>query len=160
MLIICHRGLTDGPDAYKENHPDTIKAALKAGFGVECDAWYFKGGNWYLGHDSAQYKVSFDFINNARFVVHAKNIEALYQLSLYQGINSYWHETDAVTFTSWRWIWTFPGKETTPKSISVLPESHDITGYDSREEYYKSLKGKILGICSKYPHEIKKALTR
>lgn len=59
--IISHRGNLEGANPYKENHPDTLEAALKKGFGIEFDVW-FVDGQWALGHDAPQYAVTFSYL--------------------------------------------------------------------------------------------------
>jgi hypothetical protein len=50
MIYIAHRGLFQGPDKEKENHPDQIRKALKKRYDCEVDVWW-KSDGWWLGHD-------------------------------------------------------------------------------------------------------------
>ncbi len=136
MKLIAHRGNLQGPQPEKENHPDHISSALSAQFEVEIDVWYFDD-KWFLGHDEAQYEIKKSFLNNDRFWCHAKNIEALHEM-LKEKIHCFWHQEDDITLTSKGYIWTYPGKKLTEKSICVLPEKNN--------EQPK----KVLGICSDY----------
>jgi acyl carrier protein len=111
-----------------ENRPEYINLALNEGFDVEIDVW-FHDGQWWLGHDGADYAVNEQFILDRRFWIHAKNIQALEQLLVLQAsgkiVNFFWHQNDDFTLTSQGHIWTYPNKwkNWTPLSVVVLPES-------------------------------------
>ena len=96
--IISHRGNLDGPNKDRENHPDYLEAALKAGYGIEFDVWY-ENGQWALGHDEPKYAVTFDYLlnlgtkgegyNHTRYPrtwIHLKNLGAVQEMI---SINSY-----------------------------------------------------------------------
>jgi len=143
MIKIAHRGNTNGPNPDKENKPDYISEAFKKGFDVEIDVWFIDG-KYVLGHDAPQYEVSGPFIKDVRFWHHAKNIEALYQLKrepAYYLINCFYHNTDDCVLTSSGWIWTYPGKELTSRSIAVMPEQSP--GWDLSKAY---------GVCTDFPN--------
>ena len=57
------------------------------------------------------------------------------------GVHCFWHQSDDVTLTSKNYLWTYPGKQLTFKSIAVLPEQADYSEIDLR---------KCTGICSDY----------
>jgi hypothetical protein len=127
MKIIAHRGLIDGSrNTTLENHPDTIKKALDMGFDVEIDVWYKNG--WFLGHDEPQYSIDFEYLNNPKFWIHAKNIPAMEQLLYntreHDPHNFFWHQNDDITLTSKRYIWAYPGQDLTPISVCVMPEQY------------------------------------
>ena len=134
MIYISHRGNLTGKSSKDENNPDYIMEAVESGYDVEIDVW-FKNSNFYLGHDKPIFKVNKIFLENTKFWCHAKNINALQELSK---INShyFWHQDDDFTLTSKGIIWTYPGKYLTKNSICVLPESVDQKKFD------------CLGICS------------
>ncbi len=44
MIYIAHRGLFQGPDKEKENHPDQIRKALKKRYDCEVDVWWKSDG--------------------------------------------------------------------------------------------------------------------
>ena len=136
MIFISHRGNIDGKYPEFENNPIQIDRALKNGFDVEIDVWY-KDNEWYLGHDEPQYKVDLEYLKNDKFWCHAKNIEALNQM-LEEDIHCFWHQEDDVTLTSKGFMWTYPGKQLTSKSICVLPEKNN------------EIPKKCLGICSDF----------
>lgn len=121
MKLIAHRGLTNGPSEL-ENRPDQIEYALRIGFDCEIDLWRIDG-RLFLGHDNAQYETSESFINNSRFWIHAKNLEALHFLSNHNSDYHYfWHENDSFVITNRGFIWTYPKKPLTSNSICVMPE--------------------------------------
>lgn len=135
MLLIAHRGNITGPNN-QENHPDYLLNAIEVGYDVECDVW-FVDNQLYLGHDEPTYAIDNYFLRNDHFWCHAKNIPALLYM-LDENIHCFFHDTDDVTLTSQGWIWTYPGKEITNKSVCVLPER---ANYSIIECY---------GICSDY----------
>jgi hypothetical protein len=146
MLIIAHRGNTKGPDVKNENSPLYIRHALNLGFNVEIDI-RFSEGNYYLGHDIAQYKISLDWLlsHASVFWIHCKTIETLFLLQKYNELNCFFHETDSVTLTTHNYLWSYPGQTLTSKSIDVMPEllNNDLSTY--------ALDKFCFGICSDYP---------
>lgn len=140
MILISHRGNINGSNLLKENHPDYILEALYQGYDVEIDVWYTD--KLMLGHDSPQYSIDeylFFITWGKRLWVHCKNIEALnYIKKQYSNLNYFWHETDTVTLTSQNYIWAYPGKQSIPNSIAVMPE------------LYNDDLSQCLGICSDY----------
>ena len=127
MLIIAHRGLTDGPDPHKQNDPHRIQLLLDAGWHVEVDL-HMINQEWYLGHDHAQHKVSTQYITQPGLWIHIKDVtasEAILQLhQQHAHLNFFWHESDARVLTSQAYWWTQPGYELTSKSVAVMPEHH------------------------------------
>jgi len=137
MIKIAHRGNLDGPNKKYENSPEYIKEALQEGYDVEIDIWSYEK-DLFLGHDIAEYKISIDFLQNKKFWCHCKNIDAL-NILLYNGVRCFYHGTDDATLTSDGYIWTYPGKHLTEKSICVMPE---------RDNW--RVGKNIAGICSDY----------
>jgi hypothetical protein len=143
MKYIAHRGLFQGPDKEKENHPDQIRIALKKRYECEIDVWW-KDNQWWLGHDEPQYQVAESFIGQQGLWLHCKNLDALYELNISPfKYTHFWHQNDDFTITSNQYIWTYPGKHLTNNSIAVMPEC-------SAEywEYVKNLD--IIGVCTDY----------
>ncbi len=134
MILISHRGNLNGKSD-KENQPDYIDEALSHGFDVEVDVWYHKD-EFYLGHDEPQYKVDEKFLEKTEIWCHAKNIDALNRMVENGKIHCFWHQEDDVTLTSEGYLWTYPGKDLTKNSISVLPT--------------KKLNVEVAGICSDF----------
>ena len=139
MILVAHRGNVHGSEPEKENHPDYIMDAYKAGFDIEIDVWSFKG-EFFLGHDEPQYMVDWRFIVNPAFWCHAKNLEALAEM-LKCGAHCFWHQEDDYTLTSEGLMWTYPGKPVCKQSVIVCT---------SEEETVRMSSKNILGICSDF----------
>jgi hypothetical protein len=154
MKLIAHRGNIDGPKPLEENRPEYIEEAIKQGFDVEIDIRYDRfGDRIYLGHDEPQYTVNWFWLSHYRenLWIHCKNIEALYQFSYgTSGFNYFWHQEDDFTLTSKNYIWTYPGKTYTSKSIIVMPET--VPEFD----FSKLIVYDCFGVCTDYPMKIKK----
>ena len=141
MILISHRGNLNGK-SNMENRPGHINKALWQGFDVEIDVWYIDDEFW-LGHDIPQYKIEENFLENPRLWCHAKNIDTLYKMTSNSLIHSFWHQDDDVTLTSRGYLWTYPGKQLTEKSICVLPEFED-------KKSKVILPKNVAGICSDF----------
>jgi len=131
MIKISHRGNTSGPIESLENKPEYLLNAISLGFDVEVDVWVLNG-IMYFGHDEAKYIVDptvfYRIVNQAWF--HCKNIEALnHFITMHPTSRFFWHQQDDYTLTSNGYIWTYPDKEITNKTIIVdLKGSRDVTG--------------------------------
>lgn len=137
MLLISHRGNTNGPDRGNENKPSTIDQVLtNTSFMVEVDVRLINGV-FYLGHDFPTHIVSLTYLMNDRIICHAKNFEAFDRL-LKAGAHVFWHENDDHTLTSRGYIWTYPDKQVGSRSI-IVDTSEMPTKYES-----------VAGICSDY----------
>jgi hypothetical protein len=75
----------------------------------------------WLGHDRPDYHIREDFLNQFGLWIHAKNLSALRWLTNTQ-LNYFWHQNDDYVITSHKWIWTYPGKDLTTRSVCVMPE--------------------------------------
>ena len=136
MLLISHRGNLNGIQKKRENSPTYINEALSKGYDVEVDV-RFTDDKFFLGHDTNQYKVNKEFLENKRIWCHAKTVEALMALEK-TNAHYFWHQEDDYTITSKGFIWTYPGKKLSLKSICVLPEKFN----------YEKIK--CTGICSDF----------
>ncbi len=146
MLKISHRGNINGPDLEKENSIEQIFTAIGKGFDVEIDVWVIDG-LIFFGHDYPKYLID-DFIikkikDSAWF--HCKNLEAL----LFFANNPvpyvfFWHQKDDFTLTSNGYIWTYPNKDITPRSI--------IVDLDLNYKYSSIIP---YAICTDYPFLVK-----
>lgn len=118
MIKIAHRGNVDGPSVL-ENSPGFLLDAVQKGFDIEVDVRSIDG-RWFLGHDKAQYPVGDMFIDQIkdRAWFHCKNLESLEKLNK-KNHKFFWHQNDDFTLTSNGYIWTYPGKNVTSKSIIV-----------------------------------------
>ena len=144
MILIAHRGLTNGPDPELENHPAKIINSLRSGFDCEVDVWMVDSV-LYLGHDAPTYKINEDFLNHPGLWIHAKNLEALNYLTTTK-LNYFWHQTDDYVITSHGHIWAYPGKPLTDRSVCVMPEWAD--------QKLENLDKNCFGICSDYVYKI------
>ena len=147
MRLIAHRGLVMGPSKEFENKPAQIETALAMGFDCEIDLRVIDGELW-LGHDEPQYKIDQEFLEQSGLWIHAKNLEALHYLTSTE-LNYFWHQEDDYTLTSRGFIWAFPGKPLTERTVMLMPEWIDPS--------FSTLKdSKCFGICSDYVNEIRK----
>lgn len=154
MKLISHRGNIDGPNPLYENSIKYIEGALLEGFHVEIDIRFNQQDKkLYLGHDEPQYPVDWFWLSKYKdfLWIHCKNIEALYEFSYgTNGFNYFWHQTDDFAMTSMNYIWTYPGKYYTPKSVIVMPEnSIGLKKLDMIKAY------NCFGVCSDYVDKIK-----
>ena len=141
MILISHRGNTNGKFESWENEPTYIDQAINNGYDVEVDVWYKDNVLW-LGHDKPEYGGDFRWFRDraTKLWIHCKNVEALLFLkSLPYTFNYFWHENDIATLTSHGHIWTYPTNKNITGTIAVLPERFvdtDLTG--------------CVGVCSDY----------
>ena len=143
MLLISHRGNLEGPHLEQENSPPYVESALKQGFDVEVDVWYVNGG-LFLGHDMPEHEIEKEFLMNTGLWCHAKNIETL-EFLMDNNIRCFWHQTDDVALTyPDMFLWTFPNKKLTERSICV---------HLGRKE---TEIGDCFGICSDYIESFRK----
>ena len=141
MIKIAHRGIIKGPNPGGENNPIDLIGAISMGFDVEADVWLNDDG-LFLGHDKPEYPIDKEFIEAIKKEAwfHCKNLEALnYFTNTIPDAKFFWHQNDDYTLTSNGYIWTYPGKPITNKSIVVLLEPTDLTLF---EEAY--------GVCTQY----------
>lgn len=120
MIKIAHRGNRFGPSEL-ENYPSYLLDAISDGFDVEVDVWYVDG-QFYFGHDDPKYPVDESFILaiglNSWF--HCKNLGALVFFNeTYPQLNYFWHQGDDYTLTSQGYIWTYPERELSHRSVIV-----------------------------------------
>ena len=122
MILIAHRGNTQGPIPNKENKPSYIEWAIEQGYDVEIDVNYLEG-SIFLGHDEPQYEVSVQWLtkHKDKLWCHAKDIQILSML-IDLDMNTFMHDVDDAVLTSKGHIWVYPGKQLVPRSICVLPE--------------------------------------
>jgi hypothetical protein len=135
LLKIAHRGNLNGKSIH-ENQLWYLKSAIDNGFDVEADVWLL-GEKLWLGHDHAKYLLNeqslAEIMPHTWF--HCKNLEALeYFLSEHSDAKFFWHQSDNYALTSNGYIWTYPGKPVTNKSI--------IVDFDNSNEY------DCYGVCS------------
>lgn len=155
MLLIAHRGNTDGPRPEHENDPYYLTSALHAGFDVEVDLWCVEG-ILYFGHDQPQYGVSSTFFidYDEHLWIHCKNYDALYALKEHIHPQHYFfHDRDLYTLTSCGKVWTFPGALLGKHSIAVMPET--LASWPNAD---RIIEDKPYGICSDYVRSLRKSI--
>jgi len=135
VILIAHRGNTDGPNTERENSIPYINEALENGYQL------------YLGHDLPQYETDIKYLQNPKFLCHAKNLEALYNMLKYDNIHCFYHKEDDYTITSKKYILTYPGKPLTDNSICVMPEL-----------YETEVPEFVYGVCTDYVERFKSQL--
>lgn len=153
MKIISHRANLYGPDPKRENEPSSVLNTLQKGFGCEIDVWCIDG-SWFLGHDEPVYSIDFAFLAIPELYIHCKNIEAAKELSNTNhktnlNLHYFWHQNDDITLTSWQYLWTFPGKPSTHRSIVV---AKDISDFDFLDKT-------LYGVCTDYPFHLEEKLS-
>lgn len=146
IKLIAHRGLYLGPDPVLENRPEQVIKSIDYGFDAEVDLW-IKDGRFFLGHDIPQYEVTVEFVEMPKLWIHAKNLDALYWLSK-TNLKYFWHQNDDRVITSNGYIWTYPDKELTDRSIRLMPEWND-------PDLKTVTKFICYGICSDFVEKIR-----
>lgn len=138
LIIISHRGNLYGPDPERENKVASILSCIEMGFEVEIDCYYIDG-EFYLGHDSPEEKITIDFLlqHINKLWVHAKSLETLTQLLNWPQINCFFHDKDDYTLTSLRYIWGNKKVASNNKCVMVMD------GKDYCSDCF--------GICTDYP---------
>ena len=153
MIIIAHRGNTDGPNRDRENTSGYILSAIRRGFDVEVDIW-FEGSEFFLGHDKPITVVKIGWLESLsdKLWIHCKNVDAAVELSKSRSsLNFFIHDQDSATLTSRGIIWTKPGSELLYKCIDVMPETQIL----SLEEYGDIRGTAHYGVCTDYAELIK-----
>lgn len=131
----------NGEDPSIQNNPVHILMLLESGIPCEVDVRYVDS-NFYLGHDSCDYKIFLGFLKNKNLWVHCKDLASL-EICLASNIHCFWHQNDDYTLTSKGYIWTFPG-EKAPGNLSGV-----IVDLDRN---WPTKKYNCL-VCSDYSHD-------
>jgi len=154
MKFIAHRGNIEGPTE-EENSPKQIDICIKMGYDVEIDLRYNSCTNSFgLGHDKSEHEIDWEWLEKRKFNlwIHCKDIDTLYEFTTNPyGLmyNYFWHQEDDFTLTSKNYIWSYPGKPYTNKSIVVMPEwGITLDNLPEIAEY------ECFGICSDYVKKI------
>jgi len=146
MILIAHRGNTNGPNKERENTYRYILDALAQGYQVEIDVW-FVDGKFKIGHDEPIEDFPFALIENHsnRLWIHCKNVQALSKFNEIDKVGSkfnyFWHDVDRGVLTSKGYIWSV---EPLDRGILVMPESTNCQPVVS-----------TIGICSDYVSKYK-----
>ena len=150
MIIISHRGVSNGKDKNLENKPIVVEQRIAEGFNVEIDFWC-EGDKFYLGHDYPDYEININWlVKFSNFLwIHCKNAQSLSYLNSLKNdkLNYFYHENDPYTITSKGNIWCYPGSEIINDSVYLFPENYPIN-----QEIVKNFN---LNICTDYPNRYK-----
>jgi hypothetical protein len=144
MILISHRGNTEGPILEKENSPDYIDNAIKNNLIVEVDISYLKN-KFFLGHDHTDYLINEKWIlqrkNNILF--HCKNLKSCVNLhKLDKNIFMFCHSSDPYVIMSNGGIWVHDiNLELNEDCYIPLISQKDIDAYNKRT---------VAGICTDY----------
>jgi hypothetical protein len=148
MMLIAHRGNTEGRMPNLENNPSYVDKAIKEGFPCEIDL-RTHNGKLYLGHDAPQYEISVSWLKDRVLWlwVHCKDRESL-ETALNSNLHCFWHDTDDYTITNRGYVWAYPGKMPAgPLTIMVMPE------YCEMLDKVKDIKP--FGVCSDFVKQLK-----
>lgn len=140
MIIISHRGNTDGESEFTANVPDAVSALLNKGIHCEIDVWKVFD-KYFLGHNEPKYEVEKEFLKNEKLWCHAKNLVALEDM-LHNGVHCFWHEEDDYALTSKGYIWAYPGKKVTSKYKTIIVDN---------SKNWVDKKYNCYGICTDWP---------
>ena len=146
MILIAHRGNTNGKQPDKENTVAYIQEALNKGYNCEIDICKWDGKTFYLGHDEPQEAVSLDWLRSRPLWCHAKTYNAL-EAMIALGVHCFYHGHDKYTLTSHGWVWAYPGELGGKYTIAVHPE-----------KLLADQVEKFAGICSDYIENFKEKL--
>jgi len=99
---------------------------MELGFECEVDIRLING-DFYLGHDSPEFKVDFDWISkrSTKLWLHCKDFDSLnFFVEISDSdFNFFWHNKDQYTLTNKGYIWAYPGVSVSKNCIAVLPET-------------------------------------
>lgn len=149
MRFISHRGNLNGKNPQRENSPEYVEEALKAGFDVEVDM-RFHLGKMYLGHDTHQYEIKDEWIgkHNSNLWIHCKDSDSL-DYCMNMGYHCFFHNIDAYTITSRGFVWAYPGMSIASRvCICVMPERKEGSVGLMVRNYY--------GVCSDFIETMEK----
>ena len=137
MKLISHRGNIKGPIPNKENRPSYIDSAIKLGYEVEVDIRYING-EFYLGHDTPDYKVSPTWIimRSENLWFHCKDLESAKEFSNIDNIKYFCHSSDSFVLTSTKHIWVHDLNLNLDKTCIIpLLDEESINNYDNKTVY-------------------------
>lgn len=147
MILISHRGNTNGINKELENTTDYIDSAIKKGFDVEIDIWH-KNNQFYLGHDGPEKKIEMKWLleREKSLWIHTKNFLSLKKL-LNTKLKLFFHEKEShVLIYNTKLIWSHELSEADNVSIIPLLDQKSISNYLKRNKK----KQNIAGICSDF----------
>jgi hypothetical protein len=144
MIYISHRGNLDGINSDRENSPSYINECLELGHDCEIDLRMWNGVP-YLGHDSADYPVSKNWLIERKdnLWIHVKEYAALVWLMENCPMCKFFcHESDRYTLTSNGYVWSHDlDNQMTKKCIVPLLSLESVKSYGQTGFY---------AVCSDY----------
>lgn len=141
MLIISHRGNLEGRDPCTENTVEQVQKAIDLGFDVEVDVWWVNG-DYFLGHDAPDQRVTPEWLEHDALWCHAKNAEALVHMLDRGDIHCFAHDRDKYVLTSGHYVWTAVKDMT---GLGVVVVTNDVL--DAHHD--------VFAVCTDYPMQYK-----
>jgi hypothetical protein len=144
MINISHRGNLKGPIPNKENRPSYIDCAIKLGYEVEVDV-RFINGEFYLGHDTPDYKISpiWIIMRSKKLWFHCKDIDSAHELkNLNKDIKFFCHSSDPYIITSTGNLWVH--------DLNMSLNDNCIIPLLSKKEIVENNINYVYAICSDY----------
>jgi hypothetical protein len=144
MILISHRGNTNGPSILNENSPNYIDKTISLGYEVEVDLRIHNNEFW-LGHDYPQYRVDLLWMQqrNQNIWFHCKDKDSVLRLlNLNLKFKFFCHQNDDFTLTSTGHLWVHNTEGILNKNciVPLITES----------EVLKYNKMDIFGICTDF----------
>ena len=141
MILISHRGNTNGVNLEKENSQSYIQEAIDLGYDVEIDVRYIDNKFW-LGHDGPDYEVELDWLHKRKdnLWIHCKNFEALSEL-VDTDLRVFYHLQEDYTIISDKHIWAHNLNKIDENCIIPLIDKSDILKWPPIPVY---------GVCSDF----------
>jgi hypothetical protein len=144
MKLISHRGNLKGPIPNKENRPSYIDCAIKLGYEVEVDI-RFINGEFYLGHDTPDYKISPTWIimRSESLWFHCKDIDSSHELkNLNKDLKFFCHSSDPYIITSTGNLWVH--------DLNMTLNENCIIPLLTKKEIVENNINYVYAICSDY----------
>lgn len=138
MFFISHRGNIDKKNVDLENSPDYIINAINLNYDVEVDLWLIND-KFFLGHDEPNYQISIHWLikYKKKLWVHCKDLNSIvFLIQNKVDLNFFWHDTDLVTLTSKKFMWSKQNNSLIENSIVIIPDFYKINYYN------------YVGVCS------------
>lgn len=150
MKLISHRGNITGPGL--ENDPRSVDLAISKGYDVEIDL-RFDGNDLFLGHDTPDFKVDFDWIYSRKenLWIHCKDLQSSIALSKIQTpdqkLRYFCHSDDPFVLVSTGHIWMHYN---VLDFLNQFLDNTCIVPLINQEHINKYYNPKVYGVCSDY----------
>jgi len=154
VKILAHRANLNGPGS-GDNRPESIRACLERGVGVEVDVLGVNGELWF-GHDRPERRADVELLARAGVMCHAKDIQAASILRSLP-VSFFCLGRDEFALCSNGLIWSNYGCMPTAASIMCSPEL--VGAPESIEEFYPRV-ATAYGVCTDHPLTYVKLLGR